>query len=67
VQTGGSEVWARPLADGSVAVVLFSHSVSLPVTISTTFELVSNLSCAENYSCGLWSSKLYLYFAITGI
>lgn len=43
VQTGGSEIWARPLADGSVAVVLFSHSVSTPVTITASFQLVSRV------------------------
>ncbi|CAH3109766.1 unnamed protein product [Porites lobata] len=40
VQTGSSEIWARPLADGSVAVVLFSHSDSTPVTIKATFKLI---------------------------
>ena len=41
IKTGSSEIWARPLADGSVAVVLFSHSDSTPVTIKATFKLVS--------------------------
>ncbi|XP_074618433.1 alpha-N-acetylgalactosaminidase-like [Acropora palmata] len=40
VQTGQSEIWARPLADGAVAAVLFSHSESTPVTLSASFELV---------------------------
>ena len=44
IKTGSSEIWARPLADGSVAVVLFSHSDSTPVTIKATFELVSGPS-----------------------
>ncbi|KAK2548693.1 Alpha-N-acetylgalactosaminidase [Acropora cervicornis] len=39
-KTGQSEIWARPLADGAVAAVLFSHSESTPVTISASFELV---------------------------
>lgn len=40
VQGGLSEIWARPLADGSVAVVLFSYNTSTPVTISASFKLV---------------------------
>ncbi|XP_078378504.1 alpha-N-acetylgalactosaminidase-like [Oculina patagonica] len=37
---GNREIWARPLADGSVAVVLFSHSQSLPESIEASFKLV---------------------------
>jgi len=39
---GNKEIWARPLADGSVAVVLFSHSVSTPEIIEASFQLVRN-------------------------
>lgn len=39
---GSKEIWARPLADGSVAVVLFSHSVSIPEKMEASFQLVRN-------------------------
>lgn len=37
---GNQEIWARPLSDGSVAVVLFSHSESTPETMEASFKLV---------------------------
>lgn len=42
-QDGNQEIWARPLSDGSVAVVLFSHSESTPETMEASFKLVSNI------------------------
>ncbi|PFX17505.1 Alpha-N-acetylgalactosaminidase [Stylophora pistillata] len=37
---GNREIWARPLSNGSVAVVLFSHSESTPETIEASFKMV---------------------------
>lgn len=37
---GTREIWARPLSNGSVAVVLFSHSESTPETIEASFKMV---------------------------
>lgn len=36
------EIWARPLSDGSVAVVLFSRRSDEPAVIEASFNMVSN-------------------------
>lgn len=53
---GNKEIWARPLADGSVAVVLFSHSVSTPEIMEASFQLVG-LSASRAVARDLFEHK----------
>ncbi|KAJ7384508.1 hypothetical protein OS493_021137 [Desmophyllum pertusum] len=56
VLDGGTEIWARPLVDGAVAVVLFSHSTAAPVTIGATFKSVG-LSASQAVVRDLFEHK----------
>lgn len=53
---GTKEIWARPLADGSVAVVLFSHSTSTPEIMEASFQLVG-LSASRAVARDLFERK----------